>query len=121
MVEYTRHAWQEDETAYQAVLQVARDYEDGILWYSKEDERKWKKYASQRELDPNVDVREGRKRMERLWLRPLMRVPKMHYLLLAKEMAGKPITDGRRQKQRYYFNNAGSKTPMKDTVAWIAD
>jgi hypothetical protein len=31
MLEYTRHAWHEDEACYEAALQVCSDYEDGTL------------------------------------------------------------------------------------------
>jgi hypothetical protein len=37
MLEYTRHAWHEDEACYKAVLQVCNDYEDGTLWFSETD------------------------------------------------------------------------------------
>jgi hypothetical protein len=32
MLEYTRHAWHEDEACYEAALQVCNDYEDGICF-----------------------------------------------------------------------------------------
>jgi hypothetical protein len=37
MLEYTRHAWHEDEACYEAILQVCSDYEDGMLWFSETD------------------------------------------------------------------------------------
>jgi hypothetical protein len=37
MLEYTRHAWHEDEACYEAVLQVCSDYEDDTLWFSETD------------------------------------------------------------------------------------
>jgi hypothetical protein len=121
MLEYTRHAWQENEDWYAATLQVCKDHEEGILWYSEDDEKKWKEYAKKHSLDPNVDVRVDRRRMERLWLRPLSRVPKQQYFRLAQELAAKPIVDGRRQSQKYYFNSATSTTPPKRTLAWVVD
>jgi hypothetical protein len=45
MLEYTRHAWQEDDACYNAVLQIYKDYEEGILWYSAADQKKWRAYA----------------------------------------------------------------------------
>ena len=41
MLEYTRHAWHEDEACYRATLQVCTDYEDGTLWYSAMDYKWW--------------------------------------------------------------------------------
>jgi hypothetical protein len=76
MLEYTRHAWQEDDAGYNVALQICKDYEEGTLWYSAADKKKWRAYAQKRELNPNTDVRTERKRMEWLWLRPLSRVPK---------------------------------------------
>jgi hypothetical protein len=34
MLEYNRHAWQEDDACYNTALQICKDYEDGMLWYS---------------------------------------------------------------------------------------
>ena len=63
MQDYTQHAWHEDDRAFEAVLQIARDYESNILWFNKNNEAKWKKFASERSLDPTVDVRAERMRM----------------------------------------------------------
>jgi hypothetical protein len=41
MVEYTRHAWQEDDACYDATLQICKDYEEDMLWYSEADQKKW--------------------------------------------------------------------------------
>jgi hypothetical protein len=76
MLEYTRHAWHEDEACYEEVLQVCSDYEDGTLWYSETDYKRWLNHAQKHHLDPNIDTSPYRRRMERLWLRPLSRVPK---------------------------------------------
>jgi hypothetical protein len=56
--------------------------------------------------------------MERLWLRPLSRVPKKQYLKLAKKMAARPIEQGTRPRQKYFFNHAASLTLKKKTLAW---
>jgi hypothetical protein len=45
MLEYTRHAWQEDDAGYNVALQICKDYEEGTLWYSAVDEKKWRAYA----------------------------------------------------------------------------
>jgi hypothetical protein len=37
MLEYTRHACQEDDACYNAALQICKDYEEGMLWYSEAD------------------------------------------------------------------------------------
>ena len=58
-------------TTFEVDLQIAHDYENGFIWFSKNEEEKWKKYASKRSLDPTVDVRENKMRMQRVWLRPL--------------------------------------------------
>jgi hypothetical protein len=59
--------------------------------------------------------------MERLWLRPLSRVPKKQYLKLAKKMAARPIEQVTRPRQKYFFNLAASLTPKKKTLAWVVD
>jgi hypothetical protein len=41
MLEYTRHAWQEDDVCYNVALQICKDYEEGMLWYSEVDQKKW--------------------------------------------------------------------------------
>jgi hypothetical protein len=76
MVEYTRHVWQEDDAYYDDTLQICKDYEEGMLSYSEADQKRWRAYAKKHDLDPNTDVRIERRRMEWLWLRSLLRVPK---------------------------------------------
>jgi hypothetical protein len=76
MLEYTRHVWYEDEACYEAALQACSDYEDGTLWFSERDYKQWLNHAQKHQLDPNINICSYRRRMERLWLRPLSRVPK---------------------------------------------
>jgi hypothetical protein len=57
-------------------LQVCSDYEDGTLWFSEADYKWWLNHAQKHQLDPNINTHPYRRRMERLWLRPLSRVPK---------------------------------------------
>jgi hypothetical protein len=59
--------------------------------------------------------------MEQLWLRPLSRVPKKEYLKLAKKTAAHPIEEGMQPRQKYFFDQAGSLTPKKKTLAWVVD
>jgi hypothetical protein len=59
--------------------------------------------------------------MERLWLRPLSRVPKKQYLKLAKKMATRPIEQDTRPRQKYFFNLAASLTAKKKTLVWVVD
>jgi hypothetical protein len=121
MLEYTRHAWQEDDACYNATLKICKDYEEGMLWYSEADQKKWRAYAKKRELDPNTDVHAKRRRMEQLWLRPLSRIPKQHYLSLTLEMAARHVVDGRRPRQKYYFDGAKSSASKKNTLVWVVD
>ena len=121
MQEYTRHAWHEDEACYKAALQVCSDYEDGTLWFSERDYKQWLQHARKHQLDPNINTRPYRRRMEQLWLRPLSRVSRNLYLKLAKKMAACPIKKGTRPRQRYFFNQAGSPFPKKKTLAWVVD
>jgi hypothetical protein len=121
MLEYTRHAWYEDEACYEAVLQVCRDYEDGTLWFSETDYKRWLNHAQKHQLDPNIDTCPYRRRMERFWLRPLSRVLKKQYFKLAKKMAARMIEQGTRLRQKYFFNQAASLTPKKKTLAWVVD
>jgi hypothetical protein len=121
MLQYTRHAWQEDEACYNAVLQVCKDYEEGRLWYSATDYNKWLTYAEKHQLDSNTNVRAERRRMERLWLRPLSQVPKQQYLDLANDMAARHLVDGRRPQQKYFFGGARAVAPKKHTLAWVVD
>jgi hypothetical protein len=76
MLEYTRHAWHEDEACYEATLQVCSDYEDSTLWFNERDYKRWLNHAQKHQLDLNINTRPYRRRMERLWLKPLSRVPK---------------------------------------------
>ena len=66
MQDYTRHAWHVDEACYKAALHVCNDYEDGMLWYSKRDYKRWLQHARKYQLDPNIDTQPYRRRME--WL-----------------------------------------------------
>jgi hypothetical protein len=59
--------------------------------------------------------------MEWLWLTPLSRVPKQQYLHLAKDMAARPVMDGRQPLQKYYFDGARAVAPKKHTLAWVVD
>jgi hypothetical protein len=59
--------------------------------------------------------------MERLWLRPLSRVPKKQYLKLVKKLAARLIEQGTRPRQKYFFNLAASLTLKKKTLAWVVD
>jgi hypothetical protein len=72
-------------------------------------------------LDLNIDTHPYKRRMERLWLRPLSRDPKKQYLKLAKKMAAHPIEQGTQPRQKYFFNLAASLTPKKKTLAWVVD
>jgi hypothetical protein len=36
-------------------------------------------------------------------------------------MAAKPVVDGRRQRQKYYFDGTRSSTPKKNTLVWMVD
>jgi hypothetical protein len=45
MVEYTCHAWQEDDACYNAALQICKDYEEDMLWCSEADQKRWRAYA----------------------------------------------------------------------------
>ena len=56
MLEYTRHAWHEDEACYKAALQVCSDYEDNILWFSEKDYKRWLNHTQKHQLDPNIDT-----------------------------------------------------------------
>ena len=40
MQDYIQHAWHEDNRAFEVVLQIARDYESDIIWFSKNIEAK---------------------------------------------------------------------------------
>jgi hypothetical protein len=104
-----------------ATRQSCRDYEDGTLWFSETDYKRWLNHAQKHQLDPNIDTRPYRRRMERLWLRPLSRVPKKQYLKLAKKMGARPIEQGMRPRQKYFFNHAASLTPKKKTLTWVVD
>jgi hypothetical protein len=121
MLEYTRHTWHEDEACYETALQVCSDYEDGTLWFSERDYKQWLNHAQKHQLDPNIDTLPYKRRMERLWLRPLSRVPKKQYLKLAKKTAARPIEEGMRPRQKYFFNLVASLTPKKKTLAWMVD
>jgi hypothetical protein len=121
MLEYTRHAWHEDEACYEAALQICSDYEDGMLWYSEKDYKWWLNHAQKHQLDPSIDTRPYRRRMERLWLRPLSRVPKKQYLKLVKKTAARPIEEGMRPRQKYFFDQAASLTSKKKMLAWVVD
>ena len=62
------------------------------------------KVASKRSLDPTVDVRADRMRMQRIWLSPLARAPRLYHVSLAREAAAKPVVKRIRPRQRFYFN-----------------
>ena len=121
MIDYTRHAWNEDEESYEALLQVCRDYEEGKLFFNKNVEDRWKKMAKKKNLDVVVDTNPKKKRMEKTWFRPLSRVSKENYLRVVKRMAAKEVVNGKRGSQEYYFNNASAAKPSKGTVAYAVD
>jgi hypothetical protein len=102
-------------------LQVCGDYEEGMLWFSERDYKRWLNHAQKHQLDPNIDTRPHRRRMEWLWLRPLSRVSKKQYLKLTKKTAARPIGEGTRPLQKYFFNLVASLTPKKKTLAWVVD
>ena len=122
MLEYIRHAWHEDEACYRAALEVCSDYEDSTLWYSTTDYKQWLQYAAKHQLDPDINTQPYRRRMYVLWLRSLLRVPKKQlYLKLAKKMVARPIEEGMRPCQNYFFDQATSQTPKKKMLAWMVD
>ena len=104
-----------------AIGQVCSDYEDGTLWYSAADYKRWLQHGAKHQLDPSIDTRPYRRKMYVLWLRPLSRVPKKHYLKLAKKMAAHSIEEGMRPRQNYFFDQVASQTPKKKTLAWVVD
>ena len=117
MLEYTRYAWHEDEACYRTTLQVCSDYEDGTLWYSEKDYKRWLQHIGKHQLDPNINTRPYRKKMYVLWLRPLLRVSKKQYFKFVKKTAACPIKEGIQPRQRYFFDQAASQTPKKKTLA----
>lgn len=122
MHDLTIHAWNPRRECYEAILQVCKDYEDGHLFYSKEEEKKWKAFADKNNLDPTVDVREHRKRMTMYWLRPLNVVPQSAYLRLVKSCAAKPVgEDSRRPRQSYYFHAIKDASRDPRTIAGAVD
>ena len=54
-------------------------------------------------------------------MRPLARAPKAYYLSLAREGATKPIVNGVRPRQRFYFNDAHRKNLGIETLNYIVD
>lgn len=122
MQDLTHHAWNPSSECFDAILQVCKDYEDGLLFYSKEEEKKWKELARKKNLNPNVDIRPKRQPMTQNWLRPLSRVPDSYYLQLAKSSAANPVgEDGRRPRQAYYFNGVKDRNPESRTVAGVVE
>ena len=59
MQDLIHHAWNLSSECFDAILQVCKDYEDGLLFYSMEEEKKWKELARKKNLDPNADVRQN--------------------------------------------------------------
>jgi hypothetical protein len=122
MQDLTRHAWNLSDDCFEAIICICKDYEDGLLFYSKKEEKKWKQYAQKKELDPNVDVRPKRKVMTQNWLRPLSRIPDSYYLQLVQSCTAKPLgTNGQRPCQEYYFNGVDDKNPQRHTIAFAVD
>ena len=122
MHDLIRHAWNPSDECFEAIIRVCKDYEAGFLFYSKEDEDKWKEYAQKKKLDSNVDVRSQRKLMACNWLRPLTLIPDVHYLQLVQSCAGKPVgEDGQRPCQRYYFNGVKDTIPEPNTIKGAVD
>ena len=122
MHDLIRHAWNPSDECFEAIIRVCKDYEAGFLFYSNDDEDKWKEYAQKKKLDSNVDVRPQRKLMACNWLRPLTLIPDVHYLPLVQSCAAKPIgEDGRRPCQRYYFNGVKDTIPEPNTIKGAVD
>ena len=101
---------------------MSKDYENGFLFYNKDEEKRWKALALKKNLDPNVDVRPRRKRTAGHWLRPLGRVPDSYYLEVAKACSAKPVgQDGRRPHQALYFNGVKEQDPRIRTLAGVCE
>lgn len=77
LMDYTQHAWEDNELIYQAILQVWRHYKEGQLWLSKANQNTWRIYARKNNLDVSVDTRlpRNQKRMAMKWLRPITKNP----------------------------------------------
>lgn len=122
MHDLIRHAWNPSNECFEAIIRVCKDYEAGFLFHSKEDEDNWKEHARKKKLDPNVDVRLKRKLMTSNWLRPLTLIPDAQYLQLVQSCAAKPVgEDGRRPRQRYYFNGVKDTLPASNTIKGAVD
>jgi hypothetical protein len=37
-----------------------------MLWYSEADQKRWRAYSKKHDLDPNINVRAEKRRMERI-------------------------------------------------------
>ena len=66
MLDYTRHAWHEDEACYEVALQVCSDYKDSTLWLCERDYKRWLNHVQKHLLDLNINIRLYRRRMEQL-------------------------------------------------------
>lgn len=112
MHDLIRHAWNPSNECFEAIICVCKlCYEAGFLFYSKEDEDKWKEHARKKNLDQNVDVRLQQKPMTSNWLRPLTLIPDIQYLQLLQSCVAKLVgDDGKRPQQQYFFNG------VKDTI-----
>ena len=125
LVDIIHQTWHPRDECYEAILQICKDYEAGVLFYNRAWKRKWKALVDKKvTLDVNVDGRKNRPILLKNWLRPFTRVPNAYYLSLARLGAAKPIpASSLRPAQSYFFDciqdwNADSQT-LAGAVEWI--
>ena len=83
LADWTAHVYREDDDAFNNILNIGKDFDEGFLHVDVEKERQWKKYEKEKYRNPDaVPLKRGKMTMN--WLRPLRGLCDEDYKELAR-------------------------------------
>ena len=115
LADWTAHVCREDDDAFNNILNIGKDFDEGFLHVDVEKEKQWKKYEQEKRT--NLDaVPPRRGEMTINWLRPLRGLRDEDY----KELARLAVYDHVSDQQRVYFADVEKPNPRPGTLEFIS-
>ena len=114
LANWTAHVCREDNDAFNNILDIGKDFNEGLLHLDVEKEKLWKKYEEKKHTNSNA-VPPKRYKMTMNWLRLLQVLRDEDY----KELTPLAIYDHVSNRQRIYFADKHKPNPRPNTLEYI--
>ena len=115
LANWIAHVCREDDDAFNNILNIGKDFDEGFLYVDVEKERQWKKYEEEKRRNPDA-VPPKRAEMTMNWLRPLQGLRHEDY----KELSRLVVYDHVSNRQRVYFADVNKPNPRPSTLEFIS-